>query len=104
MKSTADQWQDRADEAGIQVPAEMYHFIRVMIKGAEKYEADNWLNADGHHSSHKDMHASMFRHLADSHANNRIDADSGLDPLLHLATRALMCYTRINREIKHPND
>ncbi len=83
---------------------EMMDFVHVMRAGAEKYDKDNWLLPEGHHASHKAMHASMFRHLADSHAGNREDRDSGFDPLLHLATRALMMYTRLQREIYHPAD
>ncbi len=88
----------------LDVPAEMMDFIKVMEKGAEKYEANNWLLPNGHCASHRDMHASMFRHLADSHAGNRTDADSGLDPLLHLAARALMVYTRYKKGIYHSDD
>ena len=77
----------------------MFDFVNVMIHGAEKYEPNNWLKPDGMCSSHKDMHASMFRHAAESYCHLREDHDSGLDPLLHLATRALMMYTRQQRNL-----
>jgi hypothetical protein len=80
-------------------PIEMEDWIDVYEMGAEKHGLDNWLKPNGKTSSHKDMHASMFRHLAESSAGIRADKESGLDPLLHLACRALMCYTRIKRGI-----
>lgn len=85
------------DELEFQVPPEMLHFIKVMEMGASKYEPNGWLKTDGTKTSHKDMHASMFRHLAESSAGIRADHESGFDPLLHLACRALMMYTRIQK-------
>jgi len=79
-------------------------FMRVVEMGAAKYDADGWLEPDGAKTSHKDMHASMFRHLACSSSGIREDDESGLDHLLHLATRALMMYTRHKRGIRHPDD
>lgn len=83
---------------------EFYDFLKVLAMGAKKHGNKNWLNADGKKSSHKDMHASMFRHLAQSFANQRLDTESGLDHLLHLASRSLMCYTLIKRRITHKED
>ena len=92
---------------------EFYDILKVLEMGAAKHGAHNWLNkAGGKKSSFKDMHDSMFHHLAESWgqkdrdmfkqpqphgADRREDEESGLDPLLHLACRALMCYTLIQR-------
>lgn len=83
---------------------EFFDFMQVLKFGATKYEEANWLEPDGHKSSFKDMHASMFRHLAESSAGHRHDKESGLDPLLHLAARALMMHTRLQRHIRHKDD
>ena len=78
--------------------------LLVLEHGAKKYAKDNWLEPDGHRSSHKEMHDSMFHHLAESFSGVKEDKDTGLHPLLHLATRALMSYTRYRRGIIHPKD
>ncbi len=83
---------------------EFIDFLKVMELGAEKHGHYNWLVPNGKKSSHKEMHASMFRHLAESSSGRRSDAETGLDPLLHLASRALMMYTRIQRGIYHEED
>lgn len=85
-------------------PKELNDFYLVVEDGAKKYGMNNWLAPNGLKTSHKDMHASMFRHLAESSAGIRKDKESGLDPLLHLATRALMMYTRIKRDIRNKDD
>ena len=79
---------------------EFLDFLKVLEFGAKKHGNYNWLEPKGKKSSHKDMHASMFRHLAESSAGHRADKESGLDPLLHLASRALMLYTRLKRGIE----
>ena len=76
----------------------------VLEMGAKKHGPKNWLEPNGSKSSHKDMHASMFRHLAESSTGKTKDDESGLHPLLHLATRALMVYTRQQRGIIHEDD
>lgn len=78
---------------------EFLDFLQVLEFGAKKHGDYNWLRPDGKKSSHEDMHASMFRHLAESSAGHRADAETGLDPLLHLASRALMMYTRLKRGV-----
>jgi len=83
---------------------EFLDFLEVLKMGAKKHGNSNWLNADGKKSSHKDMHDSMFHHIAKSYAGIRLDQESGLDELLHVASRALMCYTLIKRGIKHKED
>lgn len=80
----------------------------VVELGARKYKDKNWLEPAGKKSSFKEMHESMFHHLAESwaqgHINHRGDKETNFDPLLHLACRALMLYTRIQRNIKHITD
>lgn len=83
---------------------EFSDFMKVVEMGAEKYEANQWLSPAGAKTSHRDMHASMFRHLAASSSGIINDEESGLDHLLHLATRALMLYTRRKKGITHPDD
>lgn len=88
---------------GVQVPSEMLHFIKVMIQSAQqgKYEANNWLKEEGAiNSSHREMIASAFRHVAHASCNNETDPDSGLDPLLHAACRCLMLYVRKQRGLE----
>jgi len=83
---------------------EFYDFLLILQMGAKKYARDNWLETDGQRSSHKDMHDSMFHHLAESFAGVTEDKDSKLHPLLHLAARSLMYYTRYKRNIVHSKD
>jgi hypothetical protein len=94
----------RATEQDAVWEEEFADFLQVLLMGANKYSLNGWLEEEGKGMSHKENHASMFRHLADSHAHNREDYESSLDPLLHLATRALMMYTRKQRRIEHPKD
>lgn len=97
LKNPSDSVFKRAAKLGIDLPDEIYDFIEVMIHGAKKYEPNNWLKPDGVNSDHRSMHASMFRHLAESQVNLSKDSETGLDPLLHLAARAMMLYTRRQR-------
>lgn len=83
---------------------EFYDVLEVLEMGAKKYGNKNWLKTDGEKSSHKDMHASMFRHLAESSVGHTKDQESGLHPLLHLACRAFMAYTLQRRNIRHSDD
>lgn len=83
---------------------EFLDFLKVLEFGAKKHGDSNWLSTTGKKSSHKDMHASMFRHLAESSVGGFEDLETGLHPLLHLAARALMLYTRKQRGIIHEED
>ena len=83
---------------------EFEDFIKVLEFGAEKHGKSNWLDPNGKKSSFVQMHNSMFHHLSESFSGHRIDLESGLDPLLHLACRALMLYTRLQLGIKHSED
>ncbi len=83
---------------------ELFDFLDVIENGAKKYAPGNWLKVDGKTASHKDMHNSIFHHVAESYAGLEKDRDSGLNPKLHGACRLLMSYTRQKRGIKHVND
>jgi phosphatidate phosphatase PAH1 len=83
---------------------EFYDYKKVIEHGEKKHGKSNWLEPNGSKSSFKQMHDSMFHHLAESFAGIRKDEESGLDPLLHLITRAKMLYTRIQRGITHKED
>lgn len=108
-------------EYSIYWQSEFTDFLQVLEFGAKKHGELNWLEPGGKKSSFNDMHASMFRHLAESQSQQTLghtsscccgnvsflgrgDKESGLDPLLHLAARALMMYTRLKRELYHPED
>lgn len=90
----------RAYDLGVEIPSEMMEFVEVMILGAAKYAPNNWLLPNGTNSDHRSMHASLFRHVAESSCGSREDKETKLDPLLHVACRALMMYTRIKRGMK----
>lgn len=81
----------------IEIPSEMLDFKQVLEFGASKYGANSWLK--GLHFNAKDNHASMSRHLAEAYCGFDKDHESDLDPLLHLACRALMQYTMKKREL-----
>jgi hypothetical protein len=88
----------------IEYPPELNDWMAVMEFGAKKHGANNWLEKNGSKSSHNDMHASMSRHLEESWEGGLHDKDTGLHPLLHLASRALMMYVRNKRNIVHHDD
>lgn len=73
---------------------ELFDFLKVMDYGATKYAADNWLAAEAVGMDNRSCHASMFRHVAESYCGQRADHESGLHPLYHAATRALMKATK----------
>lgn len=79
-------------------------FQLVLIPGAKKYDANQWLNEDGSTCYVKHMVASIFRHIAESMAGHTKDHESGLHPLLHAICRCMMMYTRLSRGIIHPED
>lgn len=89
------------------IPIEFFDVGKVMDFGAEKHGPHNWLNTNGSKSSFEEMHNSMFHHLSESYSQSsdtRGDKETNLDPLLHLAARALMLYTRLQRGIAHERD
>lgn len=83
---------------------EFYDVLKVLEMGAQKYEAKAWLEEEGATMGKARNSDSMFHHLAEHYAGIEQDHESGLSPLLHLACRALMAYTRQQRGIVHPND
>ncbi len=91
------------NESDLWVP-EFEDFIEVLEFGAEKHGRFNWLDVNGKKSSHKDMHASMFRHVAESYCGRTQDEETGLHPLLHATCRSLMYYTRWKRGLLHDED
>ena len=91
-------WNEKAlNSQSPEEPSEFYDVFDVIYFGAEKYEANGWLEKDNFNL--KDNHASMSRHLAEAYMGVDEDHESKLDPLLHLACRALMAYTRKRRGI-----
>lgn len=62
------------------IPEEFYDLSLVLEMGAKKHGKDNWLTI-GTKSSHREMHDSMFHHLAESYSGKQEDHESGLDPL-----------------------
>ena len=88
--------------------------LGVMAFGARKHGTNNWLNDSGAKSSFKEMHHSIWHHVAESFVDGirydegglscRGDWESSWDPLAHAATRCLMQYIRIERRILHPED
>jgi hypothetical protein len=97
------EWTDAILKNDLWEP-EFFDMVKILQMGATKHGNKNWLDVDGKKSSHKDMHDSMFHHLAKSFSDDRYDDESGEDHLLHLALRALMMYTRRQRGLIHPND
>lgn len=109
---------ERFDLPSEAIQLDMLDYFKIIALGARKYKMNNWLDRDGKRCREKEMHDSMFHHLAESfsHAQNSIerfnsinhclivDKESGLDPLLHLMCRAGMLYTRRKRSIQHPSD
>lgn len=83
------------------IPDEFKDILKVLDMGAVKYGANSWLKGN-HFDIHKN-HRSMSHHLLESYREIREDHESGLDPLLHLATRALMEYTLRSRGLIDEN-
>lgn len=90
----------------VEFPKEMNDWKKVLLASASSghHKPNNWMDPNGSKSSQKDMYASMFRHLSESATGRREDKDSGLHPLLHLASRALMMYYRDIKGIYHRAD
>jgi len=88
------------------IKPEFFDFLEIVSLGAKKYAMDNWLEEDGKRSSEKEMHDSMFHHLAESFVGGAtaLDSESKKDPLLHLQCRAAMLHTRRFRNITHLRD
>lgn len=102
-------------ELGIDIPSEMFDFLDILIMGAQKHGTNNWLEKNGSKTSHKDMHASIFRHVAESSSSppallrdgglmTVVDYESRKHPLLHAMIRCGMIYTRQKRNIWNDSD
>ncbi len=78
--------------------------MEVVRAGAEKYDPNGWLEPDGVGTSKREQYASLSRHLAKAYVGQPIDEESGLYHYQHIATRAMMAYTRISRNITNPKD
>lgn len=90
----------------LEIPKEMNDHLSVLMAAASKglHKPNNWLEPDGKGCSHKEMYASIFRHVAEAYSNKKLDEKSGLDVRLHAAVRLMMDYTREKLNIKHPLD
>lgn len=87
------------------VVAELFTpIIDVLLNGAKKHGASNWLEPNGAKSSHTDMCNSSFHHLADMYSGFFVDADSGNPPEAHLSCRSMMHYVRRIRGLVHKDD
>lgn len=108
----------------VNVPEEFLDYIDVLMYGAQKYGANDWEAGKGKADFHQ-MHYSMLHHLGQSITGSRLlavapeisiqeaqqhliigmtramgerdDDETNQDTLLHLITRAQMCYTLIKR-------
>lgn len=86
---------------------EFFDLVTSMRIGADKgYDnaGNQWLQETGATMSHKDNCASMFRHLAEFTSGSHKVKDAEIHPLLAVACRAMMGYTRWKRGIKHIKD
>ena len=84
----------------IDIPEDFLDVYKVMIAGALKHGKDTWMDEDNPSLKLKANYASINRHAAEYYCGVKKDHESGLDPLLHLATRCLMSYTRRKRGIE----
>lgn len=82
------------------LPAEFYDILKVMEMGNAKHGQDSWLDPSNPSLQHKSNHGSLGRHVAEYYCGMTKDLESGLHPLLHVATRSLMAYTRWKRGIQ----
>lgn len=71
----------------------------VIDLGGRKHGWGSWQDPDNPSLIHKANCASMFRHAAEVSCGIENDPESGVDPLLHLAFRALARYERKARGI-----
>lgn len=75
--------------------------LKIVTKlGGKKHGYDSWKDPKNPSLIHKANCASMFRHAAEVSCGIEEDPESGVDPLLHLAWRALARYERKARGIK----
>jgi len=72
------------------VKQEWDKWLAEVLEAGCKYGDNNWLQKNGVKCSHKEMHDSMFHHLACSFAGHQIDPDDKIYHLKKLMTRAGM--------------
>jgi hypothetical protein len=60
--------------------------VKVLTRGAAKYERDNWQRVD--HAENRYASA-LMRHMAAHQMGERLDSESGLSHLAHVACNAL---------------
>lgn len=75
----------------VTVPKEFMDLVEVMKHGALKYGADGWME-NGKGLDRRSNHSSLCRHVAEYYMGMQKDPETGIDPLLHIATRALYAY------------
>lgn len=85
-------------------PDEFLDFYEILDMGAKKYSPLGFMESNGPSTSIRDNHASLCRHIAEYYTGKTADDESGLHPLLHVATRALIGYARWKRGIEHEDD
>ena len=94
----------------LDIPPEFLRAIQKVHEfGQAKYgkEPDgdpNWLAPSAIKTDHKNMLASIFRHVAEMSSRKTEDHESGLPPAYHAAYRLMMYITRMERGIIHPLD
>ena len=77
---------------------EVESIVKVFMHGLKKYERDNWkinVKENTHH-----YRSAIMRHLKDYFVGNKIDNDSKLPTLSHIATNALILDWFENNENK----
>lgn len=82
--------------------------MQVFDFGAKKHpdsgNTPNFLTPNGNKCAHRERGSGCLRHAAEAYARNKSDAESGLNPLLHLIASAAILYIRQKRNIIHPED
>lgn len=81
-------------------PNALQDMVKVTELGGFKYGFGSYLEPGNVSLKHKNNCASMFRHAAEVSCGIEKDPESGVDPLLHLAWRALARYERKARGIE----
>ena len=70
----------------------LFELEQVTDLGGSKHGYGTWKDINNPSLQHNSNCASMFRHLAEVQTGVQYDPESGVDPLLHLAWRALAAY------------
>ena len=99
-----DEAQEKQESLGKEpIPVMFASALQDMEKvsdlGGTKYGYGSWKDPSNPSLQHKANCASMFRHAAEVSVGIDTDPESGMDPLLHLAWRAMAAYERKVRGI-----